>query len=197
MDKTTKTVLIIIGSVLLVCGCVAAGIFTTGLWSFNRFVNFAEQSVSESPQVAVRVGHEIADFEVPHGFSAPYSIHFADVTLIGYKSSSERSHLLLAQFSEGTSINVDEMLRLIKEGSNDPDNIWYNTETELIEQRAVTIRGRETTLKISEGISSDAVEFRMATAKFEGRGGPSLVMIAGPLDEWDADMVETFIESIQ
>ena len=160
-------------------------------------LNFAERSVSESPQEAVRLGSEIADFEVPEGFGSPYSVHFGDVTLIGYKSRSEKSHLLLAQFPQGTSINVDEMLRAIREGSGDPNSIWYNTETTLVEQSPVTICGQETTLNISEGISSDGVPFRMATAKFEGRGGPSLVMVAGPIYEWDGKMVDAFIESIQ
>jgi hypothetical protein len=197
MDKTTKTVLIVIGSILVVCGCMASAVFATGLWSFGRFVSWADESVSESPQVAVRLGSEIADFEVPEGFGAPYSIHFGDVILIGYKSPSERSHLALAQFPQGTSINVDEMLRIIREGSNDPNSIWRNTEMKLVEQKPVNIRGEECTLSISEGTSSDGVEFRMATAKFEGRGGPSLVMIAGPLDEWDAEMVEDFISSLE
>jgi hypothetical protein len=196
MDKSTKTILIVIGSILLVCVCITAGIFATGLWSFGRFVSWADESVSESPEVAIRVGSEIADFEVPEGYGSPYSVHFGDVTLIGYQSHSEKSHLLLAQFPEGTSINVNEMLRIIREGSNDPNSIWYNTETELIEQRSVAIRGEECTLNISAGISSDGIEFRMATAKFEGRGGPSLVMIAGRLDEWDLEMVEKFISSI-
>ena len=197
MDKSTKTILIIIGSILLVCACVTVGIFATGLWSFNQFVNFVDRGVSESPQEAVRLGSEIADFEVPEGFGSPYSIHFEDVTIVAYKSENEQSHLLLAQFPEGTSINVEEMLKEIEAGSGDPHSLWYNTETTIIEQETVTIRGQECTLNISEGTSRDGVEFRMATAKFEGRGGPSLVMIAGPMDEWDAEMAEEFIASIQ
>jgi len=197
MDKSTKTILTVIGSILLVCGCITAGIFATGLWSFSRFVNFAERSVSEEPQVAVRFGSEIADFEVPEGFASPYGVHFGNITLVGYKSASEKSLLLLAQFPKGTSINVDEMLRIIEEGSGDPNSIWYKTETTIIEQKAVTIRGQECNLSISEGTSSDGVEFRMATAKFEGRGGPSLAIIAGPIDEWDIEMVENFISSIK
>lgn len=183
MDKSTKTILIIIGSILLVCTCVTVGIFATGLWSFNQFVNFVEQGVSESPQEAARLGSEIADFEVPEGFGSPYSIHFEDVTIVAYKSQNEQSHLLLVQFPEGTSIKVEEMLKEIEAGSGDPHSLWYNTETTIIEQETVTIRGQECTLNISEGTSRDGVEFRMATAKFVGRGGPSLVMIAGPMDE--------------
>jgi hypothetical protein len=197
MDKTTKTILIVIGSVLLVCGCITAGIFATGLWSFISVVNFVDESVSESPEVAVRVGSEIADFEVPEGYGSPYSIHFENVTVVAYQSSSEKSHLLLAQFPEGTSINVEEMLKTIEAGSGEPNSIWYNTETTLVEQRPVTICGQEIMLNISEGTSSNGVVFRTATATFEGRGGPSLVMIAGPVDEWDDEMVEAFIESIQ
>jgi hypothetical protein len=87
---------------------------------------------------------------------------------------------MLAQFPEGTSINVDELLRIIGESSDNPNSIWYNTETEIVEQKPVTIRGQDVTLTISEGISSDGVEFRMATARFEGRGGPALAMIAVP-----------------
>ena len=71
MDKTTKTILIVLGSVFVLCACAAMAIFTTGLWSFGRFVNFAERSVSESPQEAVKLGSEIADFEVPEGFGSP------------------------------------------------------------------------------------------------------------------------------
>ena len=197
MDKSTKIILIVLGSVLALCACAGVAVFATGLWSFSKFVNFAERSISESPQVAVRLGSEIADFEVPEGFGSPYSVHFGDVTLIGYKSPSEKSHLLLAQFPQGTSINLDEMLRIIEEGSGDPNSVWYKTDTTLVEQKTVTICGQETTLNISEGISSDGVAFRMASAKFEGRGGPSLVMVAGPTDEWDSDVVEVFIESIQ
>jgi hypothetical protein len=197
MDKTTKTVLIIISAVIVLCACASAVVLTTGLWSFNRIARVAEQSVSESPQVAVRVGGEIAEFEVPEGFGSPYSVHFGDVTVLSYQSWSEHSHILLAQFPEGTSINVEEMLRLIEEGSGDPNSIWYNTDTTLLEQIPVTIRGQETALNISEGTSSEDITYRSATATFQGRGGPALVMVAGPLDEWDQEMVEEFISSIQ
>ena len=197
MDKSTKTVLIIIGSVLLVCGCLIAAVFATGLWSYSRFANYAEEVVIENPQVAIRFGTEIADFEVPEGFGSPYGVHFGDVSIVAYKSQSETSHLLLAQFPEGTNINVDEMLQEIKEGTGDPNNIWYGTETTLVEQKPISIRGQQTMLNISEGISSDGVAFRMATAKFAGKGGPSLLIVAGPIVEWDDGMVEAFIESIQ
>lgn len=197
MDKTTKSILIIVGSVLVLCACTTAAIFATGLWSFARFANWTDETVSERPQVAIRVGSEIADYVIPVGFDSPYSVHFGEVTMVGYTSQSGRSHILLAQFPAGNSIDLDEMLRQISEGAGDPHSSWYNTETNLIEEKPVTIRGEETVLSIGEGTSSDGIPFRMATATFEGRSGPALVMVAGPLEEWDMETVESFIASIQ
>jgi hypothetical protein len=197
MDKTTKTILIVIAAVVLVCVCLGAVVVATGLVSFNIFANQVQENVSENPEVAVRVGAEIADFEVPSGFGSPYSIHFGDVTLIQYSTDSEKSYLLIAQFPEGTSINIKEMLRIIQEGSGNPDSIWYNTDTTLVEEKSVNIRGQVSTLQISEGTSSGGVVYRVATTQFQGRGGPALLLIGGQLEEWDEDMVEQFVSSIR
>lgn len=197
MDKTTKTILIIIGSVLLVCICSVSVLFAAGLWSMGNIVRWADSNTSENPQEVVRFGSEIADFDMPEGFSSPYGMHFGEITSVGYASQSKNTHILLTQFPEGTHVDVEEMLKLISQYSNDPDSGWYNTQTTLIEEKPVTIRGQETTLSISEGTSSEGTTYRSATATFEGRGGPSLLLIAGPTEEWDIEMVEEFIASIQ
>ena len=197
MDKTTKTILIVIGSLLLICVCAAGVIFATGLWSFGNIVEWADSNTSENPQEVARVGGEIADFEIPEGFGSPYGMHFGDVTMVGYASHSKNTHILLTQFPEGTSVNTNEVLKLISQYSDDPNSRWANTHTEVIEEKPVTIRGQESTLTVSEGISSDGVTYRTAVANFQGRGGPSLVMIAGEADEWDIEMVETFVASIE
>lgn len=197
MDKTTKTILIIIGSILLVCVCGTGLLMATGLWSFQNIVRWADSNTTENPQEVSRVGEEIADFEVPDGFGNPYGVHFGDVTMIGYASQSGDTHLLLTQFPEGTHVDVDEMLKTISRYSTDSNSQWYDVQTTLIEEKPVTIRGEETTLSISEGTSSEGGIYRSATAAFQGRGGPALVMIAGPIDEWDIEMVEDFIASIQ
>jgi hypothetical protein len=197
MDKTTKTVLIIIGSVLLVCICGASVLFATGLWSFTNIVRWADTNTSENPQEVVRFGSEIADFDVPEGFGSPYGMHFGEITSVGYASQSKNTHILLTQFPEGTHVNVEEMLRLINQYSIDPDHAWADAQTTLIEEKPVTIRGQETTLSISEGTSSDGTNYRSAIATFQGKGGPSLLMIAGPIEEWNIEMVEEFVTSIQ
>jgi len=68
MDKTTKTALIIIGSLFLLCACAATAVIFTGFWSLGNVVKWVDNSTTEDPQEAVRVGSGIADYEIPAGF---------------------------------------------------------------------------------------------------------------------------------
>jgi len=195
MDKTTKTVLIIIGSLLL-CVCGAAILSVTGIWSVAQIVNWADTNTTEDLYEVADMANEIAIFTLPDGYSSPYGVHIGEITFIGFSSPSRNTHLLLAQFPNGTVVDVEEMLKQVNRYSKNPDSSWY-AETTLIEEKPVSIRGQETTLNISEGTSSDGVRYRSAVANFPGKHGPALVMIAGPIDEWDIVMVEEFIASIQ
>lgn len=197
MDKTTKTVLIVIGSILVLCACTVMAVFITGLWTFRTIAKVSSQTISEKPEVAVRVGAEIADYEVPREFGTPVSAHIGDMTMIRYTSQDEMSYILIAQFPAGTSVNAEEMLRLMEEGTDDPNSVWYSTDTTILEQKPVTIRGQATILNISDGTSLQGLSYRYATATFYGRGGPALIMVASPVDEWDVQMVEMFISTIQ
>lgn len=196
MNKTTKIVLIFIGSVLVLCICTVISMFITALWAFRTITKVSPQAISENPQVVVRIGAEIADYEIPPEFSSPVSFHSGDMTMIRYTSQDEMSYILISQFPEGTSVNADELLRLLDKSSDDPNNIWYSTDTNILEQKPVTIRGQETILNISDGTSLKGFSYRYATATFRGRNGPALIMIARPVDEWDIQMIEWFISTI-
>jgi hypothetical protein len=197
MDKTTKTVLIVIGSLLLVCGCAASVLFATGLWSYQTFTRVADSSTSTDLADVANLLSEIAVVTLPDGFGSPYGIHIADITSVGFASQSRNTHILITQFPQGTVIDAQEMLKLISQYSTNPDNPWDASNTRVIEGRPLTIRGQDTYLEISEGTSSDGTTYRVAAATFQGKGGPALLMVAGPLDEWDIEMVNTFIASIQ
>jgi hypothetical protein len=198
VDKTTRTVLIILGSLLALCACGAAVVFGTGIWSFGKLVQFADQSTTEDPREVAQVASEIADFSVPEEYTTQYSIKIATFSMVQYTTRDENNYIFLTQFPAGTSINPDEMMRQIRENSRNPNSPWYNVDTQLVEQKQVNIRGEATTLSISEGTSDQGELYRMATTEFQGNGaGPALLMIVGPADQWDETMVEEFIASIQ
>lgn len=198
MDKTTKTILIVLGSLLLVCACGASALFATGAWSIGKVVQWADQNTTENPQEVAQVASGIADFEVPEGFNTQYGMKLGDFTMVQYMTQDEKSIIYVTQFPAGTSINVEEMMRQIRDSSRNPNSPWYNTHTALIEQKPVTIRGEQTTLSVSEGTNDQGVSYRVANAKFQGNGeGPALFMIVGPADQWDSQLVEDFVASIR
>ena len=198
MNQTTKTILIILGSLLVLCACGAAVLMGTGLWGFSRVIEFADNSTTEDPQEVAQIASEIADFDVPDTFTKQYGIKIATFSMVQYMTSDEDMFIFVTQFPAGTSVNPDEMMREIQNNSRNPNSTWYNNDTHIVEQEPVSIRGEETTLSISEGTSEQGELFRLANAKFQGNGeGPALFMIVGPADEWDSELVEDFITSIR
>lgn len=198
MSNTTKTILIVIGSLLALYACTSAVLLGTGIWSFGKLVQFAENNTTEDPQKVAQVASGIAQFNVPAGFTSQYGMQIVDFTMVQYMTRDEKSVLFLIQFPEGTSINMDEMMRQIQQNSRRPDSPWYNVDTVLVEQRPVTIRGRETTLSISEGKDGRGEQYRMASATFDGKAGsPAVLMVLAPADQWDEKMVDNLIASIQ
>lgn len=198
MNKTTKTILIVIGSLLVLCACTTAVLLGTGAWSFGKLVQFAENSTTENPQQVAQIASEIATYDVPESFNKQYGMKIGNWSLVQYMTGDEKTILFVTQFPAGTSINMDEMMRQIQSNSRNPNSPWYNIDTALVEQKPVIIRGQETTLNISEGTTKEGVLYRMANAEFQGKGeGPAQFMIVGPADQWDEQMVEDFIASIQ
>ena len=151
MDKTTKTVLIIIGSLLLVCACGASLLFVTGLWSFRTITRVADSSTSTDLAEVANMLSEVAVITLPDGFGSPYGIHIADITSVGFASQSRNTHILITQFPQGTVVDTEEMLKLISNYSTNPDNPWDTSNTRVIEGKPVTIRGHDTYQEISEG----------------------------------------------
>ena len=82
---------------------------------------------------------------------------------------------------------------MIQEASNNPGSRWFDSKMKTIDRIPVTIDGQDTTLTINEGQSADGESYRMASAEFQGRGGPAVLIIAGPADEWDMQMVDQLI----
>jgi len=197
MSKTTKTILIIAGSLLLICACSVVALFAPGFWSVTKYLNWAETNTTRDLYKVAPMIEEIATITLPDGFGSPYGMHLGEITSIGFSSQSKNTDLVMTQFPEGTPLNTEEIVKLISKYSSDSGNRWDNSRAKVVEEKPVTIRGQETMLTTSEGISSDGTPYRTAIATFQGRGGPAFVMIAGTLDEWDTAMVENFIASIQ
>lgn len=198
MNKTVKTILIIVGVLVVLCACATTALFASGAWTMGKVLQWADTSTTEDPDEVAQIASEIADFELPEGFDSPYGMRLAKFTSVGYFSQSRHTHIYLTQLPKDVHMDIKEMMRMTQEDAGDPQAPLYGISMAVIEDRPVTICGQESTLSIQEGKSSDGDTFRTATVTFQGKGGnQAVLMVSGPADEWDEEMVNALIASFE
>lgn len=188
MNKTVKILLVITGGILVLClglGAAAALALRGTGWALS-------QVVESEPGSVAAVSNTIADYTLPARFGEGYAVEVADFSLVSHTAADGRTHIYLLQ---APASQLKDRQQLEQQMSlTTGTNGW--SEIRVIESQPCQIRGEETTLVISEGISHDGQRYRSASAVFEGNQGTALVNISGPTANWDQAMVDTFIESL-
>jgi hypothetical protein len=134
----------------------------------------------------------IADFEPPAGYTPEFSSSLQEYTLVSYKGPNAPSHLYVIQSTkESDGEELERMLTQLTPGSSDRDS-----RMTVVENRSVTIRGREATMIVSEGINSENVSYRQVSVAFDGKGGPALLVLSELAEDWDQTAVDGFLASI-
>ncbi len=177
MNKTTKTILILAGGLLLVflAGCKGGG-----------------TSVVTDSNLVTQAASRIADFDLPPGYSAEFSASLMGYTAASFRPDDGNSHLYLIQSEkDADGEKLAQMLEELVPGASDPQ-----TRMTVIETRPATVRGQEVTVVISEGNNSDGESYRQATVAFPGKGGPALLVLSEPVERWGQESVDAFIASI-
>jgi len=135
------------------------------------------------------VAAEIADFDLPAGYSPEFSANLEGYTLVSYNPNDGHSHLYLIQFEKDKKLA--SMVGQIAPGSYDPQ-----TRMTIIETRPIIVREQEVTIYISEGVTSEGETYRQMMLAFQGNGGPALVMLSEPVVRWNQEKVDAFVASI-
>lgn len=139
------------------------------------------------------VAAEIADFELPIGYSPEFSASFDVYTLVSYTPGKGSSHLYLVQSQNAA--DAEKLLQAMKDiipGEYDPA-----AGMTAIETRPVTVRGEQTTLILSEGLNGEGESYRQAMVVFKGNGGPALLVFSTPVAAWNLETLEALVASIQ
>jgi hypothetical protein len=198
MNKTVKIVLIIVGVLVVLCGCATTALLVSGAVATEKVLQWADANTTENPQEVAKIASGIADFDLPEGFASPYGMRFAEFTSVGYFSQSRNTHILLAQLPKDVHMDIEKILRKTQESNGDQQSPLYGIQMNTVEEHPTTIRGQESTLSIGEGKSSEGVTFRSATVTFQGKGGnQAILLVSGPANEWDEEMVEELIASFE
>jgi hypothetical protein len=107
---------------------------------------------------------------------------------------SKGTVFMLAQFHAG--VKQEQMEQQLRQSfEQQAGNRGLNMSLVNVEEK--TIRGEETQVATYEGSDDNGHVFRQVIASFPGKDGTAMLMIMGPVELWDQDLVDTFIESIR
>ena len=172
-----KMVLIVTGTLLIVCLCLtAAGLAATGgvSWLLYQRGDNAQANVTA-------VSDTIADYTLPAGFGDGSAVSVAGFSMVSYTGADGHSHIYLIQAPPGLALDQASLERQMHRAIGTDE--W--AQTTVVDRQPCHIRGQETTLVVSEGLNHDDQRYRSASGLFEGKEGLALVNISAPASSWD------------
>jgi len=182
-------------AVLFCCGAVlVAGLV---FWQAGQKL---QEGVTADPEAAAEAAHKIADYDLPEGYQEQMAmeIMFYSFVVISPQNSEGISNgpvFMLAQFQAGM-VNQEQMEEQLRR-SLEQQSSHPGLNMELVKVEEKTIRGEETQVAIYEGTDTNGIVLRQVITSFPGKDGTAMLMIMGPAELWDQDMIDAFIESIR
>jgi len=192
-----KTVLIIVGILVILCCCVA-GLGLAGMWYAGDSLGRAFEGANDPERVA-RVADSIADYDAPAGYEQMAFDIFSMKYIFMMPANPTRPIIMLAQFPASMVSDQEEMRREM-ERSMAQQTGQGSADMQSVEEKTYTIRGQQVQATIMEGVADmdgRKVMMRQMIVIFEGRNGVAALMFAGPRDGWDQAMIDSFITSIR
>lgn len=143
-----------------------------------------------------KVADQIAGYSLPENYSEQFAVDLMGYQMVSLEGPTPNCHIYLVQAPKDVHVDADTLEAQARsmegeKGGNDLRRL------RVVEERSVTLRGEDALLQVSEGINSEDQPYRVGTALFTGRNGPALVSIASPVDLWDWDLANQFLESLE
>ncbi|MFN8412956.1 MAG: hypothetical protein U0Z26_11255 [Anaerolineales bacterium] len=177
----------------LLCCCVAVAAFL----GFREFGKRTQSMINGDPTSVAKIQNKIADYEIPQGYKTQAMDMFIYdlISLSPDSSSHNKPTIILMQYNgaiSGNSAQVEEQLRQAAEqqGNQAGASMHY------VDSFDKEIRGETVTVTVSEGDYGNFTMRQWITI-FKGNRGPTILMIQGPAENWDDQLVEDFIKSIK
>ncbi len=142
------------------------------------------------------VADRIAGYTVPKGYSEQFAIDMLGYQLVSLQGPTPNCHIYLVQAPKDVNVDVAALESQAREleGQKSQDD---RRGMRVVETRTATVRGESVSLVVREGVNSVDAPYREVTGLFTGRSGPALVSVAAPADQWNWDLVNEFLSSIE
>ena len=192
--NTNKRLWIGLGAAALFCLCAVA----VAGFIFLQMGRQLQKGVKTDPAGASQAAHAIVDYELPPGYQERMAMNFLvySFVMIGPESPGTTTGplIMLAQFDVmGTS--REQMEQQIRQ-SFEQQAGRRGVRMQVIKVEKMVIRGEEVEVTTFEGSDESGVVIRQLITTFPGKDGTAMLMIMGPAQGWDQDMIDEFIRSI-
>lgn len=183
-----------LGAAALFCLCavVVAG------YIFMQMGRQFQEGFKTDPEAASEAARAIVDYELPPGYQERMAIDFLvySFVMIGPESTETTSAplIMLAQFDPmGTS--QEQMEQQIRQ-SFEQQAGQRGLDMHLVEVETRTIRGEEVEVTTYEGTDRSGDVVRQLITTFPGKDGTAMLIVMGPAEGWDQQVIDDFIKSI-
>jgi hypothetical protein len=182
-----KIIVILIIIVCVILWCVA--VYGVASLVLKQTV---DNLLGKDPDRIALIGAQIADYELPPGFSTPVGSSFMGIDMLFFSDSTGDTQITLMQAPDnitGSKISADDMLINSKPLGLDNPMTWKKVDVKLF-----TIRGEKTAITVYENQTKEYIAW---TCQFQGKGGHAMLMIVGSKKLWDAAALEAFLKSMR
>ena len=197
MSKNAKIALAIIGGLIVVC-CLGVVIVTVLLPAVlgPAISQFAEQNFADNPEEAAQIGQEIVSYELPAGYQEQFGMSFLGIKMVAIVDDSQDAAIILMEFPNNMAADQEAMRQQLQQTWSQQGGSG-NLNTQFVSSEEVTIRDQTVTLSTYEGTDDQGNQVRQVIGVFEGETGVVMLMAVAPLNQWDEESFDQFIESLK
>jgi hypothetical protein len=155
---------------MALCLCFGA----VGWLLYSNTGRVLSQTIDNEPTKVAAIREDIADYTLPFGFEEAQAVRLANFSMVSYTAVDGQTHIFLFQAPGVLILDEYELERQM--GLATGKDEWRDVT--VVESQPCQIRGEESTLIISEGVSHDGSRYRSASAIFDGNGSSSVTCLA-------------------
>ena len=192
--------------VFLIILAVMGGFFVLCCGGFAIFAGYlglaVKDAVSEDPVVIQSVQAEMAELTPPAGFEPKFSLKFAvpmtgqSVRVVMFEGETPANTLILAAsefLGNDPQIIQNEVRELLEKQGRNTERI----DVEAYEEREFVVRGQPTAFYVGRGTDSQDRGYWQAIGVFEGKLGPTALVVVVDEETHGEEAITQVIESIR
>jgi hypothetical protein len=193
MSRNTKQLLTIL--VVAIVFCIVGGAAAIG--GAGLIVDRFKDNLATDPEKIRQMAHEFINYELPPGYAEQTGMDFLiyKMILIGDSADFSTKPIIFLAHFEAENMTAEQMTQQMQK-SMEQQSGNSGLKLKVVETRNVTINGKETPLTVSEGEDSKGTAYRQWVTAFPGKSGLVIILIQGPMGEWDNAVFNEFLSSV-